>query len=329
VTTAPVVLSDALVEIASGVTVSEDGRSAVVADETLETDAPHVLIGQLSHVLYQVAHTGRDKAETSRPRTLRDRDFDQILTQAMPHTTTRAEAVIEQRLDDGTLLVSVGGLRVLLPSDTPLDAQPRQLPGRGLVSLPAARPALPSGFFVADGSAGTGVGSGPHTLRLYAHVAHAQAAPDIWRAALSYLEDEGLPYRAKIISHPKMFPRRDALVIYLAPGAWQAVPGIAACLTATGGSGALKADVSPFTHPVAPGVSVAWEPQDTRPGMRSMSFGEHRSNALAQGLVRHAVRTDGIGLRSSLAEAFLDAGIEPVCPARNFTSPPLAAIGLL
>lgn len=62
--------------------------------------------------------------------------------------------------------------------------------------------------------------------------------------------------------------------------------------------------------------------------MRGLSFGEHRSTALAQGLVKHAVRTDEVDLRSSLAEAFLDGGIDPLNPARNFSSPPLTSVGL-
>ncbi|MGW3121286.1 T3SS effector HopA1 family protein [Streptomyces sp. NPDC001107] len=319
-------LPPALARAVEDIEVAPDGLSAVLGEERLEADSPHKLAQQLGSAVYQMVHVGRDKPETSRPRTLRDAEFDRALAEAMPHTVTTARAVVQERAADGTLLALVEGVRVLLPADAPAGPVPDVLPATVPVRLPAARPALSTGFFLADGSAGTGVGSGPQTLRVYVHVATAEAAPGVWHAVLSYLEEAGVPYRAKITSSPRLFPRRDALVVYLGPQGRHAVAGLAAHAAQLPGLGP---DVSPFAHRLAPGVALAWEPDDGRPGMRSLSFGEHRSGALAEALVKHAVRADGVGLSAAVEEAFLNAGIDPMAPARNLNSPPLPGAGLL
>ncbi|MFD5764095.1 T3SS effector HopA1 family protein, partial [Streptomyces sp. NPDC127044] len=61
----------------------------------------------------------------------------------------------------------------------------------------------------------------------------------------------------------------------------------------------------------------------------SLSFGEHRSGALAEALVKHAVRTDGVGRSATVEESFLNAGIDPLAPGRNLASPPLPGLGLM
>ena len=320
--------SDALAPFLSlavdGIKVADDGLSATVGGEDITADSPHQLAQRLGPILYQTVHVGRDKPESSRPRTLRDPQFDQLLADAMPHRTTLASAVINERVDESTLLATVDGLRVFLPAGNLTGPLPDPLPASAPVRLPAARPALSTGFFLTDGSAGTA--SGSYLLRLYIHVTSPDAAPSVWNAALSVLEEHQLPYRAKITSSPRMFPRRDALVVYLGPPAWRVVPAVAARVSAMEGLGA---DTSPFTHNVAPGVAAAWEPQDSRPGMRALSFGEHRSGALAEALVKHAVGLDGPSLSATYEESFMDAGIDPANCARNVASPALAAIGLV
>ncbi|MFB7444242.1 T3SS effector HopA1 family protein [Streptomyces mirabilis] len=318
-------LAPALAAVMATVSVTPDGRHATIGDEKLDADTPQKLAQQLSGMLYQLVHAGRDKPETSRPRTLRDPDFDRTLAEAMPHTSTLARATVLERAADGSLLASLDGLRVVLPGGVLTTELPESLPAQVAIRMPAARPALSTGFFLTDGSAGTGTG-GPHTLRMYVHVATADAAPTVWHGVLSYLEERSVPYRAKITSSPQMFPRRDALVVYLGPQGRQAAPGLAACAAALPGLGRAT---SPFAHEVAPGVAVAWEPQDQRPGTRSLSFGEHRSGALAEALVKHAVRTDGVGRSATVEESFLNAGIDPLAPGRNLASPPLPGLGLM
>lgn len=324
-TTAFLTVAAALLGTLDGIEVAPDGCRAAVAGETLEADSPRRLARELTTVLYETLHVGRDKAETTRPRTLRDSHFDRLLADAMPHTTTLTRALVHRRIQEDDYLASLDGVRVILPATALTGPALAALPAEVPVRIPAARPALSTGFFLADGSAGTGIGPGPHLLRVYIHLTGSDIAGATWRAVLSRLEKHRLPYRAKVVSATRLFPRRDALVVYLGARSWEAVPDIVSCVA---GSAGVTADTSPFAHQIAPGVAVAWEPQDQRPGMRGLSFGEHRAAVLAEAVVRHAVRTDGVGRHATVAEAFLDAGIDPQEPARNLTSPAWTAIGL-
>jgi HopA1 effector protein family len=96
-------------------------------------------------------------------------------------------------------------------------------------------------------------------------------------------------YRAKVVSRPDMLPRWDGLVVYLAGRDLEAAGRVAA---AAGGIRGIGGQVSVFAKPIAHGVAIAWEPADRRPGMRGLSFGEHRSAALADGLVWHGKQRD-------------------------------------
>jgi hypothetical protein len=114
-----------------------------------------------------------------------------------------------------------------------------------------------------------------------------------------------------------MLPRRDGFVLYLPARAVGISRQIAAVAGRVPGVGS---QVSAFAEPVGPGVAIAWEPADGRPGMSGLSFGEHRATALADGLVRHAaLLADGerSPATASVRRAFVEAGIDPGRPARN------------
>jgi hypothetical protein len=75
-----------------------------------------------------------------------------------------------------------------------------------------------------------------------------------------------------------------------------------------------------FAEPVGPGVAIAFEPSDARPAMRGFSFGEHRAAALAEGLARHATKLaagEPSDVRAAVAQALVEAAIDPANPARN------------
>lgn len=306
----------------AGIDVESDGLEATVYGEPVSAESPHELARKLGSLLYEMVHVGRDKPTATRPRTLRDTAFDERLAAALPHTTTLTNVQVLGKADEQTYLVSINGLRVLLPVEALVSAVSGDLPQTAAVRMPAARPALSPGFFLVDGT--PGMGAGPQTLRLYVHLATPDAAPAVWHTLLSYLESRDLPYRAKIGSAPKTYPRRDALVLYLRAQVWPAVPDIASAVAGMDGVGE---GTSPFAHAIAPGVGLAWEPSDRRPGMNALSFGEHRSVAMAEGLVKHAVRTDGVSLPETVAESFMDANIDPLAPACNLDSPIIAAMG--
>lgn len=83
-----------------------------------------------------------------------------------------------------------------------------------------------------------------------------------------------------------------------------------------------------FAHRTGPGTALAWDPDDERPAHRGTSFGQHRSAAVAEGIVRHALAPDAGPLERSVAEALTEAGADSAAPFRNTGSPvlPLAPV---
>lgn len=305
--------------------VADGGLTATVGDQELDAKTPGALAKQLGGVFYQDWHAGmEDQDDTTRQRSLRDDAFDQRLFAAMPHRTTLVPATV---LGDGptpdSVIVNLDGLRVRVPRDSVTEQRPDSTSAQVTLRIPAPRPALSTGFFLTDGSRGRVTGS--PMLRLYVHLTHAEAAPEAWGTVLSRLEALQLRYRAKVTSSLKHFPRRDALVVYLGADAWYAAADIAASVRGLPGLGT---STSAFVHRIADGVGAAWEPADPRPGKGKLSFGEHRCQVLAEALVGHAVRADGSSREAVVAEAYLNAGADPLMPARNLDSPVLPGIGL-
>ncbi|WP_331721260.1 T3SS effector HopA1 family protein [Streptomyces sp. NBC_00212] len=318
-------IAPALAQALDAVTVASDGLSATVGDHTVEAPNEGVLVQKLGATLYQIVHAGRREATMpSRPRTLRDRDLDRLFTEAMPHRTTLTEAVVHPSTDDGTFIAEINGLRVQLAESDQDRPLPPARPALATLALPAARPALSPGFFLTDGS--RGIGRKTQMLRVYFHLTDPGTAPTVWATVLGYLEGEQLPYRAKISSNLDLYPRQDALVVYLGPQSWHAARGLAG---AVAGMPGLGATTSALLHRIGSGVGTAWEPEDPRPGRRGLSFGEHRTGVLAEALVQDAIRGDDRGRDHAVAEAFLNAAIDPMNPARNLGSPALPVLDLV
>jgi hypothetical protein len=198
---------------------------------------------------------------------------------------------------------------------------------RGTVALryPAARPALSAGFFLVDGSAGRLAGD--RVVRCYLHVEDAGAAPAIWARVLRVLEDRAVRYRAKVSSSPMLYPRRDAIVVYL-----DEADAVSAELAAAAeGLPGLGRTTSVFVRELAPGVGLAVEPSDPRPRMGHMSFGQHRSYAVAEGLLEHA-RASASGaapdVETAVCRALIRAGVRPDAPWQNLSGADLSGADL-
>ncbi|MFF3307934.1 T3SS effector HopA1 family protein [Streptomyces sp. NPDC002952] len=335
--TATDILSPRLEAVLSDVHIRPDCLSATVRGRTVTADSPRALTGQLATALYGVAHVGRPATESATARNLSEaRDLEAGLARGVPHEHTRYRGSVLDDRGDGGLVVGLSGIRVRVPRERisgPQERVVRATPaeGRGAheeeadVLVAAIRPSLSPGFFLVDGSR-------PLThqdaiLRVYLHVETPGAALDAWGRTLRHLEESGVPFRAKAASSAHALPRRDGVVVYLGSGDQHVLPGLVKALEGA----VLGADASPFTRPLAPGVAVAWEPDDSRPGMRNTSFGEHRSRALAAGLIRYTTERDTApdgphpNRSKVVRQALLEAGIDPLDPARNVSSPPFPA----
>ncbi|MFJ8871358.1 T3SS effector HopA1 family protein [Streptomyces sp. NPDC102473] len=307
-------LADRIVTLTEQITVTSGGLKAETAGEVYEAATPQALTRRLSAVLYDTLHSGRDKPLDIRPRSLRNAALDAALDEATGGLTTTAVGRFHTAATDHTVVV-MDGLRVRVPEDRVMSHEGDQV----TVRMPAARPGLSSGFFFANSSRPAPTSRGP-LLRVYGHMDTSDAAPEVWRATVAFLEDAGVPWQAKIASSPVVYPRKDALVIYLPRSSWRVARGCAAMLEETG---LLAETTSPFTRAITASVSCAFEPDDPRRARQELSFGQHRTQVFAEALVRHATATadEDEPLADTIASAFLDAGIDPAEPARNLSSP--------
>lgn len=282
---------------------------AHVGREDVSAQSLEDLRSRLASALYRTLHTGAPPTdEAPRSRSRRDPDLELRFRAGMPHrrTVSPVRALDRRPTADGTVLVELDGVRVRLPEACLTSAG-----SRDLAEHEAARPALSPGFFFAHGSQGR-PSRGP-VLRLYAHLRHPDAAVAAWAAALRVLERQTLPYQAKVLSAPQHYPRRDALVLYLT-AAHQAVADEVA--TAVSEVEGLGTSTSALAEPLAPGVAIAWEPADGRPGMQGLSFGQHRAHAIAEGLLAHA-RDPQTPRQTAVARAMRAASVDPAAPHRN------------
>ncbi len=312
-------ISPVLLEAVRQVTVAPDRLSAVVGIRDIKADNPPELRRLLADALYEILHAGQDMRDKQLPHRIRDEEFEQVLDRAVPHRETAAPALVcaaERETQAGRQrLVELSGVRVWMPLER-IRTEDDLTPGDVITVMNTAqRPALSPGFFLVDGTR-------PHrsgeVLRVYVHIADWDKAPRIWGRLLAHLEQGQVAYRAKVLSSKKLYPRRDALVIYLDRESRQAVKGIADVVRGMPGIGW---ETSLFADRQAPGVAMAWEPSDRRPGFEGLSFGQHRASILAQVLVDTADGKDP--LIPTIKSAFVGANIDPDDPSRNLSSPVL------
>lgn len=274
-----------------------DGRRDRLESTELEAPSARRMAERLGHELYRRLHSGSTDGGPSE----RNPALEAALAEATPHDTSPTPVT---SVADGVVLID--GLRVRVPAPTGPE-----------ILLPAARPALSPGHYLVDSP--TGRLRGDPVLRVYLHLQDPTKAAARWHDVLTALNDAGVTYRAKVVSTPEGYPRRDAMVVYLGPGHWHAATLIR---DAAAGRPGVGREHSLFAHPLAPGIAVAWDPDDQRPGHRGMSFGEHRARATAEALLR------GTDLATALTECFTAARVDPARPARNRDSPALPELGL-
>ncbi|MEU9046537.1 MULTISPECIES: T3SS effector HopA1 family protein [unclassified Kitasatospora] len=315
-------LSPRVAALIDRIHVQPGALKAETAGEIYEGETPQALSRSLGTALYQTLHVGRDKPIDSVRRTWRDPAFDEVLTQAVGGRHTRLPVRVLAETASGAT-VSMDGVRVRVPAET-IDNRAEVQSSDGprteaTVRIPTSRPGLSPGFFLTFSSRGP-LKAGGALLRLYARIEDPDAAPEVWRALVDHLEDSGVPWQAKISSSLELYPRNDALVVYLPRPGWRQAQSCAELLQSTG---LLGEGTSPFAQPITSSVGCAFEPDDPRPARREMSFGQHRTQVLADALVRHALLpvAEAGPVEEIVAEAFIDAGIDPAVPARNLSSP--------
>lgn len=305
-------LFDGIDVVLDDVELSSDGLTARVGPTTLVATYEREMTRLLAEAIYNAHHAGQSMVLV--PSRLRDRDVEQILTASTPHATSAAEATLLRSGPPGadgvpTMLVEFRGVRIWLPDAT---GQASTSVGGSVIRvlLPSVRPAISPGYFLAESS--LPMARGRDIVRLYLHLPNVKVATETWGIALKFLEERGIAYRAKVLTASEFYPRRDAMVVYLASSN-RDIAGELGLLIAARGS--LLDATSVFAERLAPGVALAAEPRDGRPAQRGLSFGQHRSTAVAVALLAATSRPE-TRIKEVINE-FGASGIDATAPWKN------------
>jgi hypothetical protein len=202
-----------------------------------------------------------------------------------------------QSSDRDSLLVRRDGIAMRVAAgEWKLGAAPRYV----CVEFPSGSSTLSPGFYFVKGGKPS---NGQKTVRVYWNVGPTQAAE--WLEEItSEMRDRSISYSCKVLADPAAYNRCDSAVLYLGREDYLLAVPVLQKLHQKVREG-LRPETPVFTCPIAPGLAVAEQP-DT-----NLSFGQHRCQLLAEGLVS----AEAAGRRSSaqrlahIAEHFRAQGI--------------------
>ncbi len=178
-------------------------------------------------------------------------------------------------MDEGASLVSKNGVTLRIGS--------RDLVSEGTrvgVRLPPERRYAMPGWYLFIGDAGPSDVSG-ELVRVYFTLQDAAGARELVHVVTRLLNKAWVPFQFKVVNHPASWSRRDAGVLYLERGVWMAHNGFVGDLQADLASH-LRDDCPPMALRLGHGLAFAEDPSLAE---SSMSFGQHRSRLVAEGLL--------------------------------------------
>jgi hypothetical protein len=170
------------------------------------------------------------------------------------------------------------------------------------------------GYYAVFGDADRSIDVTPpiaDVVRFYWHLTPEGAPLWIRRLTASFNQAQ-IPFHAKVLNDPAMYQRADAGVLYVersdVSAALALLPALHREVVAH-----LRAATPMFTKRLAHGLSVAEDPGNGK------SFGQHRCQLVAEGLVRAYERQEATLERRfrSVADRFADAGVSLTRPWLN------------
>lgn len=176
-----------------------------------------------------------------------------------------------------------------------------------------------SGWWLTWSSLGPAPESG--MLRIYWNVEAHSSAPLV-REITTVLEDAAVPYTMKCPSHPALFGRCDAVVLYVAIGVWTDVKTRLREVCQNMGMH-LREPTPPLTLRLGRGVALARDPGNGR------SFGETMSWVIAEGVlsILAAGTVSDTNALGAMAHHLVVAGINLQRPYLGNGADPEFAIG--
>ncbi|WP_139979956.1 T3SS effector HopA1 family protein [Nocardioides litoris] len=261
------------------------------------------LLRELGTLLYTHFHVGHHLDDGLDVAAGRDEAYELGLSERLADRSIRRRLPL-LGLDGEDVLVEHLGLRVRVPrADVVLDGT-----GGAELDLPLLSPSLSPGFALARGPQSPP--SSEPLLRVYAAAVSRDDATETFVAVLDVLAGRRR-WHAKVASQARLYPRSDAVTIYLHRDEVDAVDALVAAVgRRTHPAGQPR---SLFTRALAPTVGCAWEPEQ-----RAVSFGQHRARVAAQLVL---ARAEGSWRPGDTEAACLQRGIDPAQVWRNTASP--------
>ncbi|HLX42147.1 MAG TPA: T3SS effector HopA1 family protein [Bryobacteraceae bacterium] len=145
------------------------------------------------------------------------------------------------------------------------------------VFVPRESAAAQPGFFFVYGETLSDVWDEHNLLRFYFHAA-PEVAPDLLAYLTSALNHRLAPFKMKTLSEPALYPRTDAMVLYLAKRHYDSAVRVVREMPAEIGK-RLGSSTPLFTLPLQAGVGCAEDPNTGE------SFGMNRCRLTAEGIV--------------------------------------------
>jgi hypothetical protein len=170
--------------------------------------------------------------------------------------------------------------RFALPGEFLSHGAPGMPPQTGTivsVFVPRESAAAQPGFFFVYGESLSDVWDEHNLLRFYFHVS-PEVAPDLLAYLTGSLNRRLAPFKMKTLSEPGLYPRTDAMVLYLAKRYYDVAVRVVREMPVELGM-RLGSSTPLFTLPVQPGVGCAEDPNTGE------SFGMNRCRLTAEGIV--------------------------------------------
>lgn len=301
-------MATVLHEIEPQVHLDLDAGTVRIGSVDAQHDEQRELLRELGGLLYEHHHVGHHVTDGLDVSASRDTAYENTLAERLSHRTNRFRVPLHQ-IDAKQAVVEHMGLRTRVPRSHVHAVRDESAD----LDVPMLSPALSPGFALARGPKEPTDG-GP-MLRLYLGSGTRDDATTVFLGVLDVLHGRHR-WQAKVASQARLYPRSDAVTVYLHPDELDALTSL---VSVARRPLAAVAPRSAFTLPIADGVGCAWEPEaGGRPG--SVSFGQHRARALAQLLI---ARADGTWRDGDTEAACRDRGIDPQNIWRNVTSPDL------
>jgi hypothetical protein len=315
-------IAENVLRMTESIEVSVDGTMAIFRGEEFHGHNAAMVAAELWPTVYHSCHIG-SPTKPEMFRSLRDENLEIRLRDVWDEQRVIAVPVL-RKLPEGDFVIELSGVKLRIPTSHPalLDVGENTVD----IAVSALRPALSPGFLLA--ASAKPIVSHGSLLRVYARIDDTDTAPATWRTLVEYLENTVNSWQAKICSMRALYPKNDAIVVYLPRSGWRHARRCAELLQS---AGALGEQTSIFTQRLTAGVSCAFEPSDSRPQYQRLSFGQHRARICTEAAIAFHTRSDGpdsTDMATLLESHFLAADVDPTNPARNMSSPVVDVLGI-